>query len=106
METDGGTELKPPAKPHEIEAGYTGAESVPEVQESRPTHRQKVGALIAGAIILIFAISMLMAEWCALYCTGCDLNGVETMNLVGHIFGPLLGVIVAFYFAEDLKRHG
>ncbi len=66
--------------------------------------REWVAARIAYIIIIIFAILMFLAVFAALFLDDCrDRKGFEAMNLLGHIFGPLLGVILAFYFAIELR---
>lgn len=61
--------------------------------------RETVAASLAFLVILIFAVLMYRATSCVLYIDPCP-RGMEVMNLLGHIFGPIIGAIVAFYFTH------
>jgi hypothetical protein len=61
--------------------------------------RFKIGIII----IVVFALLMGMSLYAALF-RGNSGNGMEAMNLLGHVFGPLLGMIIAFYFAAELNQ--
>ena len=65
-------------------------------------HQDRFRFNIAVQIIVIFAILMRMCLVAALW--GSSTHAMEAINLLGHIFGPLLGMIMAFYFAAVLNR--
>jgi len=81
-----------------------------------PYIREKMALWIAMSIIGIFGVLMFIAVFAALFwnwpsdsdlfCTSSKgINpAIEVMNLIGHIFGPLLGVIVGFYFGTEYLK--
>ena len=70
------------------------------------------------SIIIIFGGLMFLAVFAALFwnCAPPDFDlvcrskgtdpAIEVMGLIGHIFGPLLGVIVGFYFGTEYLKSG
>jgi hypothetical protein len=63
------------------------------------TWKEIVAALVAFSIIGVFVIFMFITLRCVLYEPECD-HGIEVLHLIAHIFSPLIGAIVAFYFTH------
>src|SRR4051812_44762931 len=63
---------------------------------SVPSGPGRVVAILSTIIVLAFTVFLGMAEYCVLLVSDC-VRGVEVLNLIGHIFGPLLGAIIGFY---------
>lgn len=62
------------------------------------TFKEIVAATIAILVILLFGILMWTTVRCVLYDPNCK-NGIATLNILANVFGPVVGVILAFYFS-------
>jgi fluoride ion exporter CrcB/FEX len=58
---------------------------------------------VAMLIIWIFGVLMVGTLFAATLWESCSGRGMEALNLLGHVFGPLLGMIVGYYFAAELR---
>jgi hypothetical protein len=91
------------ATPETVPAGAIRTRLVRALEYLAPSHehgwKEFIAAIIAFSIIGGFFYFLGFTLNCVLYAGPCD-HGVEMVNLVGHIFGPIIGAIVAFYFAH------
>jgi hypothetical protein len=70
-------------------------------------HREQTATRIAFILVISF-VSLIAGNIAYILWfeqSSCS-AAMETLNLVGHIFGPLIGVILAFYFALDVRLRG
>jgi hypothetical protein len=69
-----------------------------------PTAKARIAANVTYIILGTFVLLMSASVFCVLFSPRCASNhGMEVLQLLSQIFGPILGVILAFYFAADLK---
>jgi len=66
--------------------------------------KARTAAIVTYIILGTFIVLMGTSVFCVLFCPRCaNGHGMAVLQLLSQIFGPILGVIIAFYFAADLK---
>ncbi len=82
--------------------------------------KEIVASVVAVVVLIIFGILMYRTVSCILGpgevvtqtatgtdaaagCSNCP-HGIETLNILANVFGPLVGIILAFYFSTVIIR--
>ncbi len=82
--------------------------------------KEVVASVVAVVVLIIFGILMYRTVSCILEagnvvasagggtvptggCSNCP-HGIETLNILANVFGPLVGIILAFYFSTVIIR--
>lgn len=82
--------------------------------------KEIVASVVAVVVLIIFGILMYRTVSCILEaghivapagggtdptagCSNCP-HGIETLNILANVFGPLVGIILAFYFSTVIIR--
>ena len=82
--------------------------------------KEIIASVVAVVVLIIFGILMYRTVSCILGpgqvvapagaaaepaagCSNCP-HGIETLNILANVFGPLVGIILAFYFSTVIIR--